>query len=198
MRIVGLKRHAASKNCSGWHVAPNLLRYPKATDGSFHTPLLGSNAESRCGHRIGSDRRLTFLHGELLISQPRYVLLFAKFASVSPNDKIRVVMKGYHIAVVGATGAAGTELLRVLERRNFPVASLRAIGSSRSVGKSVRFREEPIPIKNLAINHSRKSTSPFSAQAATFPEIMFRLPASRTRSRLINHRPFGWIRMCRS
>jgi aspartate-semialdehyde dehydrogenase len=58
-------------------------------------------------------------------------------------------MKGYHMAVVGATGAAGTELLRVLERRNFPVASLRAIGSARSVGKSVRFREEPIPIEKL-------------------------------------------------
>jgi aspartate-semialdehyde dehydrogenase len=58
-------------------------------------------------------------------------------------------MKGYHIAVVGATGATGTELLRVLERRNFPVASLRAIGSERSVGKSVRFREESIPIEKL-------------------------------------------------
>ncbi len=58
-------------------------------------------------------------------------------------------MKGYHIAVVGATGAAGTELLRVLERRNFPVASLRAIGSTRSVGKSVQFREEPVPVEEL-------------------------------------------------
>ena len=58
-------------------------------------------------------------------------------------------MKGYHIAVVGATGAAGTELLRVLERRNFPVASLRPIGSARSVGKSVRFGEEPIPVEEL-------------------------------------------------
>src|SRR5436309_3872768 len=58
-------------------------------------------------------------------------------------------MKGYHIAVVGATGAAGTELLRVLERRNFPVASLRPIGSARSAGKSVRFREEPIFVQKL-------------------------------------------------
>jgi aspartate-semialdehyde dehydrogenase len=58
-------------------------------------------------------------------------------------------MRGYHIAVVGATGAAGTELLRVLERRNFPVASLRAIGSARSVGKSVRFQEEPVPVEKL-------------------------------------------------
>jgi aspartate-semialdehyde dehydrogenase len=58
-------------------------------------------------------------------------------------------MKGYHIAIVGATGAAGTELLRVLERRNFPVARLRPIGSARSVGKSVRFREEPIHVEKL-------------------------------------------------
>jgi aspartate-semialdehyde dehydrogenase len=58
-------------------------------------------------------------------------------------------MKGYHIAVVGATGATGTELLRVLERRNFPVASLRAIGSARSAGKSLRFRGEPIQVEQL-------------------------------------------------
>ena len=58
-------------------------------------------------------------------------------------------MKGYHIAVVGATGAAGTELLRVLERRNFPVASLRPIGSSRSVGKSIRFRNDPVRVEEL-------------------------------------------------
>jgi aspartate-semialdehyde dehydrogenase len=59
-------------------------------------------------------------------------------------------MRAYHIAVVGATGAAGTELLHVLERRNFPVASLRAIGSARSVGKSVPFRGESIPVEKLA------------------------------------------------
>jgi aspartate-semialdehyde dehydrogenase len=58
-------------------------------------------------------------------------------------------MGGYHIAVVGATGAAGTELLRVLERRNFPVAGLRPIGSTRSVGKSVRFRDESIRVEEL-------------------------------------------------
>jgi aspartate-semialdehyde dehydrogenase len=59
-------------------------------------------------------------------------------------------MKNYRVAIVGATGAAGTELLRVLERRNFPVASLRAIGSERSAGKSVRFRGESITIEKLA------------------------------------------------
>ena len=59
-------------------------------------------------------------------------------------------MKGYHIAIVGATGAAGSELLRVLERRNFPVATLRPIGSVRSAGKSVQFRGESIPVESLS------------------------------------------------
>ena len=58
-------------------------------------------------------------------------------------------LRAYHIAVVGATGVAGTELLRVLERRNFPVASLRPIASARSAGKSVQFRGEPIPVEKL-------------------------------------------------
>ena len=58
-------------------------------------------------------------------------------------------MKDYHIAVVGATGAVGQELLRVLERRNFPVASLRPISSARSAGKSVGFRDESIPVQKL-------------------------------------------------
>jgi aspartate-semialdehyde dehydrogenase len=58
-------------------------------------------------------------------------------------------MGGYHIAVVGATGAAGTELLRVLERRSFPVASLRPIGSARSVGKSVQFCGDLVPVERL-------------------------------------------------
>src|SRR6266404_8780124 len=72
------------------------------------------------------------------------------FAQRKRKVTIDVLMRDYHIAVVGATGAAGTELLGVLERRNFPVASLRAIGSERSVGKSVQFRGGSIAVEKLA------------------------------------------------
>ena len=48
--------------------------------------------------------------------------------------------KKYHVAIVGATGAVGVELLRVLERRNFPVADLRLLASPRSAGKRLPFR----------------------------------------------------------
>jgi aspartate-semialdehyde dehydrogenase len=58
-------------------------------------------------------------------------------------------MKQYHVAIVGATGAVGAELLRVLERRSFSAKSLRPIGSSRSAGKSIAFRGESIAVEEL-------------------------------------------------
>ena len=57
--------------------------------------------------------------------------------------------KNYHIAIVGATGAVGIELLRVMERRGFPVGSVRALASIRSIGKSVEFRGEKIAVEAL-------------------------------------------------
>lgn len=58
-------------------------------------------------------------------------------------------MKNYHVAIVGATGAVGAELLRVLERRSFPVADLRLLASARSAGGSGTFRGDKIDIQEL-------------------------------------------------
>lgn len=54
-----------------------------------------------------------------------------------------------HVAIVGATGAVGIEMMKVLERRNYPVASLRLLASSRSSGKSLEFRGEKIVVEPL-------------------------------------------------
>ncbi len=55
----------------------------------------------------------------------------------------------YHVAIVGATGAVGIELLRVMERRNFPVASLRLLASSRSAGRILAFGAREYPVEEL-------------------------------------------------
>ena len=47
--------------------------------------------------------------------------------------------KKYNVAILGATGAVGTELLALLEERNFPLSKLTALASERSVGKSINF-----------------------------------------------------------
>jgi len=57
---------------------------------------------------------------------------------------------GYNVAVVGATGAVGEEMLKILAQRDFPVKNLRAIASERSEGKVVEFKEEKIKVENLA------------------------------------------------
>ncbi len=59
---------------------------------------------------------------------------------------------GYHVAIAGATGAVGTEFLRVLERHDFPIASLRLLASERSEGKRIRFAGEELVVQRLTEN----------------------------------------------
>jgi len=56
---------------------------------------------------------------------------------------------GVTVAVVGATGAAGSTTLRILEERKFPVRELRAFASERSVGKTVTFKGEAVRIQRI-------------------------------------------------
>ena len=58
--------------------------------------------------------------------------------------------KSYRIAVVGATGAVGAELLAVLERRAFPVAEMRLLASPRSAGKTTPFAGNDIRVEALS------------------------------------------------
>jgi aspartate-semialdehyde dehydrogenase len=54
-----------------------------------------------------------------------------------------------HVAVVGATGAVGVEMIKTLEKRNFPVGELTLLASARSVGKKLKFRGEEVTVKEL-------------------------------------------------
>jgi aspartate-semialdehyde dehydrogenase len=55
-----------------------------------------------------------------------------------------------NVAIVGATGAVGIEMLETLEKRNFPLDRLTPLASARSVGKTVLFRGEEIAVQELA------------------------------------------------
>ena len=56
----------------------------------------------------------------------------------------------YNVAVVGATGAVGTEMLRVLEERRFPIGTLRLLASARSAGRRLAFRGTTYRVERLA------------------------------------------------
>ncbi len=54
-----------------------------------------------------------------------------------------------HVAIMGATGAVGTEFLTLLAERDFPLSSLKLLASSRSAGKKLRFAGEEIVVEEL-------------------------------------------------
>jgi aspartate-semialdehyde dehydrogenase len=61
-------------------------------------------------------------------------------------------MKEYTVAVAGATGAVGNEMISTLEQRKFPVKKLKLLASSRSVGKTINFRGEEVEVEELTEN----------------------------------------------
>jgi len=70
-----------------------------------------------------------------------------------------------NVGVVGATGLVGREMVRMLERRNFPVANLRLFASERSRGKALKFKEKEIVVEKLTpssfkVSSSREKLSP--------------------------------------
>jgi aspartate-semialdehyde dehydrogenase len=57
--------------------------------------------------------------------------------------------RGYHVAIVGATGAVGQELLGILEERKFPVSRLSLLASKRSAGRTLGFAGNDYPVQEL-------------------------------------------------
>jgi len=73
----------------------------------------------------------------------------ARHLSPTPYPPRPLMNKNPHVAVVGATGAVGIEMLKVLERRRFPVGQLTLLASARSVGKKLSFAGTEVPVKEL-------------------------------------------------
>ena len=55
----------------------------------------------------------------------------------------------YVVAIVGATGVVGNEMIAVLEERKFPVGKLRLFASERSEGKTLKFRDKAVAVEIL-------------------------------------------------
>ena len=56
----------------------------------------------------------------------------------------------YNVAILGATGAVGTEILTLLEERNFPLGNLKVLASERSAGKLIRFAGKDLTIEAVS------------------------------------------------
>ena len=56
-------------------------------------------------------------------------------------------MKKYNVGILGATGAVGREMLKVLEERNFPINEIRLLASERSVGSKMTFAGKEVEVQ---------------------------------------------------
>jgi len=65
---------------------------------------------------------------------------------------MNMAQKKFNIAVAGATGAVGNQMIRCLEEMNFPANSIQLLASSRSVGRQLRFKGDLVDVKELKEN----------------------------------------------
>ena len=80
--------------------------------------------------------------------------------------------KKYNIGVAGATGAVGEQMLRMLERRKFPVGKIRLLASERSKGKKLKFNNREYPVEVLSKNSGKGlDVALFSAGASRSKEF---------------------------
>lgn len=81
-------------------------------------------------------------------------------------------MNKFDIAVVGATGAVGEQMLAILKQRNFPARNVYALASSRSVGKKVKFGNDELEVQDLAsFDFSKTQVGLFSPGAKISKEF---------------------------
>ena len=86
-------------------------------------------------------------------------------------------MAAWHVALVGATGIVGEEILRVLEERDFPLDQLTLLASRRSAGTRVEFRNQSYVVRPLTREALRGvDLVLFAADAETSTNVC---PASR-------------------
>jgi aspartate-semialdehyde dehydrogenase len=77
----------------------------------------------------------------------------------------------FEVAIVGATGAVGAELIQLLEQREFPLRRLKLLASPKSAGKVLKFKGEEIPVEVLSRDSFRSiDIALFSAGAARSKE----------------------------
>ena len=75
-------------------------------------------------------------------------------------------MKTYKVAILGATGAVGQEMIKILMERSFPIRELHLLASARSAGKKLTIANKAVSYTHLFLNSSLKMISSFAAFAS--------------------------------
>ena len=103
-------------------------------------------------------------------------------------------MKQYRVAILGASGAVGQEMMKILAERKFPVGELHLLASARSAGKVVSWQGQDIVVEEATdAAFAGMDIVLGAAPSASPPRSCAPVPCS-----WITPRPSAWTRTCRS
>jgi aspartate-semialdehyde dehydrogenase len=88
-------------------------------------------------------------------------------------------VRDYSVAIVGATGAVGMEILSILEERSFPVGKLTLLASARSAGKGIKFRGEMLTVEELKSSSFEKTDIAFFSAGGSVSKAFVHEAAKR-------------------
>lgn len=106
-------------------------------------------------------------------------------------------MKQYTVAILGATGAVGTQMLECLNEQEFPVGKLKLLASARSAGKTVEFRGEQVVIEEACPEAFEGCDIVLALPATISPRSCCPRPSSAVPLWSTTATPSVWIPRCR-
>ena len=105
-------------------------------------------------------------------------------------------MKQYTVAVLGATGAVGQEMMKILAERDFPVGTLVPLASARSAGKTVKFKGQDVTIREAADDAFAGVDIVLARPKMTSPSASLPPSSARARCSWIIPPPSGFRTAC--
>ena len=82
------------------------------------------------------------------------------------------MIQKYNIAIVGATGNVGREIINILEERNFPINNIYLLASSKSKGRKIEYKDKEIIVEDLSkFDFSKVQISLFSPGGSVSAEF---------------------------
>ena len=105
-------------------------------------------------------------------------------------------MKQYKVAILGATGAVGREMMKVLAERDFPISELHLLASQRSVGQAVHWKGHDIPVEVACDAAFEGMDIVLARRRTTSPSSLPRPSSRRARCSWTTPAPSAWTLRC--
>ena len=150
-------REAAFEDGTDWEFTADFVFDLEGSQRGPVAVLLAPEAEFRRGNGVAGGSEIVDEKGEFLLrdrdldsgSGALHLVVNTLVWRPKFGNENNIMSKSYHVAIAGATGAVGAEMLLCLEQRGFPIGTLTPLASARSAGKTLKFKGEDVVVKEI-------------------------------------------------